>query len=69
MSYEERLQRFAGLLAGQADLAFFPISADLQYLAGIPRDIPNFGAVMPPAPGRRGCGSPLAGRRCSPCRA
>ncbi len=48
MSYEERLQRFAGLLAGQADLAFFPISADLQYLAGIPRDIPNFGAVMHP---------------------
>ena len=31
-----------------ADLAFLPISADLQYLAGVPRDIPSFGAVLHP---------------------
>jgi Xaa-Pro dipeptidase len=31
-----------------ADLAFLPVSADLQYLAGVPRDIPNFGAVLHP---------------------
>lgn len=44
----ERLQRFQSMLNGKADLAFFPISADLRYLAGVPRDIPNFGAVMHP---------------------
>lgn len=30
------------------DLAFLPISADLQYLTGIPRDMPNYGAVLYP---------------------
>jgi Xaa-Pro dipeptidase len=44
----QRLREFQNLLAGEADLAFFPISADLQYLTGVPRDIPNFGAVMHP---------------------
>lgn len=48
MSHNERLQRFQELLAGQVDLAFLPISADLQYLTGVPRDIPNYGAVMHP---------------------
>jgi len=43
-----RLQAFQKLLNGKADVAFFPISADLQYLTGVPRDIPNFGAVMHP---------------------
>src|SRR5262249_47602312 len=28
--------------------AFLPISADLQYLSGIPRDMPNFGATLYP---------------------
>lgn len=48
MNDNERLTEFQQLLAGQADLAFFPLSADLQYLTGIPRDIPNFGAVLHP---------------------
>jgi Xaa-Pro dipeptidase len=48
MSYNERLQHFQASMAGQADLAFLPISADLQYLTGVPRDIPNYGAVMHP---------------------
>ncbi len=48
MSYDERLQRFQSTLDGKADFAFLPISADLQYLTGVPRDIPNFGAVMHP---------------------
>lgn len=43
-----RLQHFQGLLKDEADLAFFPISADLQYLTAVPRDIPNYGAVMHP---------------------
>jgi len=48
MNYNERLQNFQQTLSGQADLAFFPLSADLQYLTGIGRDIPNFGAVLHP---------------------
>ncbi len=43
-----RLQHFQGLLKDKADLAFLPISADLQYLTAVPRDIPNYGAVMHP---------------------
>lgn len=43
-----RLAHFQGLLAGIADLAFLPPSADLQYLTGVPRDIPNYGAVIHP---------------------
>lgn len=46
--FESRLTRFLSLLEGRADVAYFPISSDLQYLTGIPRDIPNFGAVMHP---------------------
>ena len=48
MNYNERLSKFQQTLLGQADLAFFPLSADLQYLTGIGRDIPNFGAVLHP---------------------
>jgi Xaa-Pro dipeptidase len=48
MNYGERLATFQGAMAGKADLCFFPISADLQYLTGVPRDIPNFGAVLHP---------------------
>lgn len=43
-----RLENFQVLLAEVADLAFLPPSADLQYLTGVPRDIPNYGAVMHP---------------------
>lgn len=48
MAHLERLQAFQARLAGEADLAFFPISADLQYLTDVPRDIPNYGATMHP---------------------
>ena len=44
----DRLHRFQAILADQADLAFFPISSDLQYLTGVPRDIPNYGHNIHP---------------------
>jgi Xaa-Pro aminopeptidase len=47
-SSTDRLSRFQALLAGKADLAFVPISTDLDYLAGIARDIPNYGATLHP---------------------
>jgi Xaa-Pro aminopeptidase len=43
-----QIKKFRGLLAEVADLAFLPPSADLQYLTGVPRDIPNYGAVIHP---------------------
>jgi len=43
-----RLDAFQKLLGGRADLAFIPLSTDLHYLAGIPRDIPNFGVTLHP---------------------
>lgn len=48
MDYTSRLNVFQQALAGKADLAFFPISADLQYLTGVPREMPTFGAVLHP---------------------
>ncbi|MEM7802447.1 MAG: Xaa-Pro peptidase family protein [Chloroflexota bacterium] len=48
MEIKERLGKFQELLGGNADLAFFPISTDLQYLTAVPRDIPNYGAVIHP---------------------
>jgi len=48
MSYTDRLRRFQEHINGAVDLAYFPFSADLQYLTGVPRDIPNFGAVLHP---------------------
>lgn len=48
MDYHKRLMAFQERIAEVADLAFFPRSADLQYLTGIPRDIPNYGAVIHP---------------------
>ncbi|MBZ0300083.1 MAG: Xaa-Pro peptidase family protein, partial [Anaerolineae bacterium] len=48
MNYGERLQVFQKSLGGMADAAFFPMSADLHYLTGVPRDIPNFGWTMHP---------------------
>jgi Xaa-Pro dipeptidase len=48
MSYDDRLHRFQQQIDGQVDLAYFPFSADLQYLTGVPRDIPDFGATMHP---------------------
>lgn len=48
MDHRERLSAFQERLGTVADLAFFPLSADLQYLTGVPRDVPNFGAVLHP---------------------
>ncbi|MFO7323921.1 MAG: Xaa-Pro peptidase family protein [Chloroflexota bacterium] len=48
MSLNERLQRFQELLGQTADVAFLPISADLEYLTGVPRDVPNFGWTLHP---------------------
>lgn len=48
MNYAERLERFRRQIDGAADLVFLPISADLQYLTGVPRDLPNYGAVLHP---------------------
>ncbi len=42
------MRAFRERLADVADLAFLPRSADLHYLTGVPRDVPNFGAVMHP---------------------
>ena len=48
MNYSERLQIFQQNFDDSADMAFFPMSADLQYLTGVPREIPNFGWTMHP---------------------
>lgn len=48
MSFNERILRFKELLGKSADAAFLPISTDLQYLMGVPRDIPNFGVTLHP---------------------
>jgi Xaa-Pro aminopeptidase len=48
MDYQSRIQRFQALIGSQAEIAFLPISADLQYLVGVPRDIPNFGVTLHP---------------------
>ncbi|MCC6612959.1 MAG: M24 family metallopeptidase [Anaerolineae bacterium] len=48
MNYDQRLQRLQRLLGEAADLAFLPISTDLEYLVGVPRDIPNFGVTLHP---------------------
>lgn len=47
-TFSERMARFQQALLGQADLAFIPISTDLEYLTGIQRDIPNFGVTLHP---------------------
>jgi len=44
----QRLAQFENILAEHADLAFFPISSDLQYLTGVPRDFPNYGHTIHP---------------------
>lgn len=57
----ERRARFQASLDGKADLAFFPVSADLQYLVGMPRPFPNFGAVLHPGGWLEGLWLPRAG--------
>jgi Xaa-Pro dipeptidase len=48
MPYNNRLRRFQKTLKTTADIAFLPISADLQYLTGVPRPMPHFGAILHP---------------------
>ncbi|HEV2605750.1 MAG TPA: Xaa-Pro peptidase family protein [Microvirga sp.] len=48
MSQETRLEAFQRLLQGRADLAYIPLCTDLDYLAGIRRDIPNYGVTLHP---------------------
>lgn len=49
MDYQKRLAGLRQQMAGASiDVVFLPISADLQYLTGIPRDMPNYGAVLYP---------------------
>ena len=46
--HQQRMQRFQALIADTADLVFFHIGTDLDYLTGIHRDIPNYGRVLHP---------------------
>ncbi len=49
MDYQNRIERLQKQMVGNdIDLVFLPMSADLQYLTGIPRDMPNFGATLYP---------------------
>lgn len=48
MNFAHRLTRFQELIQNQVDLVFLPIGSDLQYLTGVPRDIPNFGRTIHP---------------------
>jgi Xaa-Pro dipeptidase len=43
-----RVRAFRELLGGRADMAFIPLSTDLHYLVGVPRDIPNYGVTLHP---------------------
>ena len=47
-SYQDRMTKFLTLIEGQADLVFFPMGTDLDYLTGIHRDIPNYGRNLHP---------------------
>lgn len=57
-----RMKQFQSLLPEVADGAFLPPSADLQYLTGIPRQIPTYGRTIHP-------GAWLEGAWLSPSRA
>ncbi len=49
MNYSDRIARLRDILRAEGvDLIFLPISADLQYLTGIQRDMPNFGMTLYP---------------------
>lgn len=47
-SYQDRMTKFLSLIEGRADLVFFPMGTDLDYLTGIHRDIPNYGRNLHP---------------------
>jgi Xaa-Pro aminopeptidase len=46
--FAARMAAFGRKLEGKADLAFVPTGTDLHYLAGVPRDIPNYGTTLHP---------------------
>ncbi len=48
MDYQARIQRFQQAAQGKADLVFLSHSADLEYLTGVPRAMPTFGATIHP---------------------
>ena len=48
MVYSDRLKKFQEILGEHADVAFLPMSSDLQYLTGVPRDVPNYGHTIHP---------------------
>jgi Xaa-Pro aminopeptidase len=48
IDFAQRMKRFQEQLGAHAELAFVPVSTDLEYLTGIPRDIPNFGVTLHP---------------------
>jgi Xaa-Pro dipeptidase len=48
MDYNARLRRYQETISGKADIVFCPISTDLEYLMGVPRDIPNYGTTIHP---------------------
>ena len=48
MGYSDRLKKFQEILGEHADVAFIPLSSDLQYLTGVPRDVPNYGHNIHP---------------------
>ncbi|HSM58217.1 MAG TPA: M24 family metallopeptidase [Candidatus Sulfomarinibacteraceae bacterium] len=48
MQESTRLEQFQTLLDGVADAAFLPPSADLHYLAAVPREIPTYGRTIHP---------------------
>ncbi len=47
-AFQARVQAFQTQLKDSAEAAFFPLSADMQYLTGIERPFPNFGATHHP---------------------
>ncbi|SOH95610.1 Xaa-Pro dipeptidase [Monaibacterium marinum] len=47
-SYAERMKKFLGMIEGKADLIFFPMGTDLDYLTGIHREIPTYGRNLHP---------------------
>jgi Xaa-Pro dipeptidase len=49
MDYDKRVNLLhQQMVSALIDLVFLPISADLQYLTGIPRDMPHYGALLYP---------------------
>lgn len=48
MPYKERLRHFGERIEGAADLVVLPASSDLEYLTGLPRSMPSYGAIIHP---------------------